>query len=760
MDFFKVFLGEIKNIKKSKYLIIALIVIMLMPLAYGGLYLAAFWDPYGNTEDIPVAVVNLDKGANRENKSYNFGDELVDNLKGNDSLGWKFVKTVESAEKGVKGDKYFAMVVIPENFTNQLLDVEKGKINKPKVIFETNKKKNYIVGIITDKASDAIEKGIREKTSIKFTELAMDNLSELRDGLKRASDGSTLLKDGISTMNGKMPQLSNGVESLADGANSISLGIGELNNKIPQMVDGTEKLKDGSNQLKSGLSQLSQGMDNLNNKDKGLSAIKSGSDKMKNQIAHQVYNGLASNNDLSNGISQLSNSITQVGQVIDSKNVPISNEMKSSLQRDINNINSLNSILNSIKPNSNNDNSQELLLKLSVILNGANTESSVSSIYVSGKNLEKISDEIKNMPNYSTTESLKALDNNIRTLSQSMLSLDSNLSELKTALSLYQGIYAISDGIGQATNGVNKLQTGVNELYNGSENLYSGLDTMNKKTKEMQNGVGTLYEGSLQLKEGAQTLSGKIPELKDGLDKLYDGSDKLNSNLLDGEKRLSDKLVTDKEKMSDFVSKPVNMDNTSLYDVDKYGVGLAPNFVSLGLWMGALMLFFIINDKVDDSLGNVKASSVMLGKYLFCCIIGVFQAILLSLAVMKLGLHPPNILSYMGFNIFLSWVFISISMTLVFLFGDIGRLGVVIMLLLQLTSSGGTFPKELLPGFFKNANPLLPFTYSISALRELGLGPDKMVVRKDILILSIILIGFLGLGVIMKQREDNIKESI
>lgn len=756
MDFLKVFLGELKNIKKSKFLMIALIVVMLMPLAYGGLYLAAFWDPYGNTKQIPVAVVNLDRGTQRENKSYNFGNDLVNNLKDNDSLGWKFGETVEGAEEGIKGDKYFAMVVIPENFSKQLLDIEKGKVDKPNIIFKTNKKKNYIVGLITDKASLAIERGIREKASIKFTEVVMDSFDTVDEGFEKAADGSGLLKDGISTMKDSTPQLVDGVGKIADGSSDLSGGIGQLNEKVPQMVEGTQELKNGSEELKAGLSQLAQGINTLNSNDKGIPAIKNGVDQMKSQIMKQVSLEL-SGKDVSGGLNQLSSGIGQVSQVINANNLPISNELKQGLQTDIKNINSLNSTLGSFKSG---NLSNESINNLLYLLSGGSQSSPVTVLNTAGKHLDSLSSQIQSIPNYSSVSSLVQLNESIKTLSTGAKTLDSGLSGMRTTMALYQGISTVSDSLGQATVGISELQSGANALYSGSETLSAGLGTLNDKTKELEEGVGKLYAGSKILTDGTSTLKSKTSELGEGVNKLYNGADELNTKLVDGHKELSDKLKIKDNDIENFVSDPVNMDNTPLFEVDKYGVGLMPNFVSLGLWMGALMLFFLINDKVDDELSNVKSSSVMLGKYMLCCGIGILQAILLSLFVMKLGLNPPSALSYIMFNIFLSFVFISISMTLVFLFGDIGRLCVVIILLLQLTSSGGTFPKELLPSFFQNINPILPFTYSISALKELALGVDKVVLRHDILILSLVLVTFLGLGTILKGRIDNFKAKL
>ena len=954
MNFFKVIKDEIKTILGNKMLIGTLIVITLFPLIYGGIYLAAMWDPYGPTDNIPVAVVNLDQGAEKDDIPYKFGSDLEDTLKDNDDIGWKFVKTVKEAEDGLMGDKYYAILVIPKNFSQQIMDVEHGKLKKPKIIFKANKKKNYIVGLITDKAMGAVENGLKEKTSAQFTEIIVDSLETLRDGLetaadgtytmkdgitelkdnipaldnaiekiedgtstleeklgdaedggnqlkegigtlkskvpdlldgierlhnatsnlnenvKTAHDGSILLRDGALGLNDKLPDLSDGVDSIFEGSTSLKEGIGQLDDKIPDLVDGVDKLKDGAKDLRNGISTVVKGIeDKLGDEKDKKKKFDEDKKQPKKGLDEQVVNKLVAGitplvPSLTNeqqGLPYLIGGLNQIsgGLELLKRSMPTDQQkqivegLKNSIDKDSPDMTSL---VQSFKDIGEGNNVQGALLNLSKLLVRKDVDSEYCVIENTIKDSNNVKVFIKNVVGQygididtvpieklpDNLKPLKQLYDGARLISSTLSGLHPKFKELEDGLNMYQVMYQMQSYDKTMIPKLNGVLEGLNALYEGSNKLYNGLDTLYDKTISLQDGIGLLYNGSKDLNDGADKFQGmvpvlvggisqltdgtrdlsdglfklekgtgtlsdkvkelnekapdiqegvnllydgtfeltdglvklkeasgklndgaaklkdKMPDLKDGVNDLYEGASTLNSSLAKGGEKISDRLVRSSKTMGDFVANPINLDDTPLFDVDKYGVGLSPNFISLGIWMGGLMLFFLITDKVnEEKVGKVRSASAMFGKYLFCCAVGTVQAILLSVAVMKLGLNPINTLNYIGFNIFLSWVFIAICITCVFLLGDVGRVLLIILLLLQLTSSGGTFPKELVPKFFQVINPYLPFTYSISGMREIISGPNSVVLKRDIAVLATTMVTFLSIGLIFKGRVDNFK---
>ena len=213
--------------------------------------------------------------------------------------------------------------------------------------------------------------------------------------------------------------------------------------------------------------------------------------------------------------------------------------------------------------------------------------------------------------------------------------------------------------------------------------------------------------------------------------------------------------------MGEFASQAIDMNSEAINKIPNYGTGFAPYFMPLSLWIGAIMLFFVIPSKLKDE-ENLSNFDTVAGKYLSYAFVGILQALLVSTVVLILGLKPTNIGVYFLTNIFLSLVFIAIVQCFISLFGDAGRLLSIILLILQLTACAGTFPLEVLPKFFKILYPFMPFTYAVQALREV-ISADIInysIVIKDILILSLMLILFLAISIALKKVGEKITSAI
>lgn len=912
MNFLKVLWSDVSNIFRNRFIRASVIAVILIPLIYGGLYLAAFWDPYGKTENIPVAVVNMDKGGVSDDKKVNYGDDIVANLKDNDDLQWKFVKTQKEAEEGLTGDKYYAMMIIPKDFSQHLLDIDKGKLDKPKIIFVANKKKNYIVGLISDKASKSLKESVTKSIVDNFGIKVYDSLYEVRDGMSAAADGTAQIKDGVTDMKDKVPAMENGLNKLYDGAttlndklndavdgsNKLRDGLGTLNGKMPDLVDGVSRLLkgssnlnekigdawDGSKQLRDGSASL---LDKMPDMTEGIDKLYDGSTSVQDGL-HEVHDNMPKLVDgvfdlrdgskklrdglekvklgsegLSGGVKQLEDGASGMQSQLAAKIVPVLKanmaKLKAGSAMIADGINQLNEkipkeapvkekseetvkianklveTVNKLSSSIDNDDKEGInsnLVALGELLNGYAPAFQKSELNQAMDNLNQIGEAVP--PLKPITDKLNG----------AISVFDGSLSEAKDPLKLLQGTGALKDGAGKIqTEGVEALSKGVSDLYDGSKKLYNGLDELyeksldlkdgtdslyngsqnlrdgigkfkgtvpeltngvntmsdgtrdlsdglfkihegsqtlkeklgelNQKVPDLQSGVQELYDGSTdlsdgllklfdgsgKLKDGIKTLKDKIPDLQEGVDKLYEGVAQLNDKLTEGAKKVGEKLVPSSKQMGNFISEPVNMKDKPLADIDKYGEGLAPYFICLSLWVGALMMFFVITEKVNSDI-KVGPAAVVMGKYLSYAAVGILQAIFISFAVIKLGLRPINVPLYYVFNIFLSLVFIAIMQNFIFLFGDVGRLLAVIVLLLQLTSSNGTFPGELLPAFFKSVGPFLPFTYAISAMREINWGINYSIIAKDSMVLGAMLIVFLTFSICLKKYSNKFKLSL
>jgi putative membrane protein len=618
---------------------------------------------------MPVAVVNLDKGTMMDGKNVSYGKDIVDKLKGNKNIGWKFVTNIDEANEGLDGKKYYAMFVIPENFSSKVLSAKDSKPEQANILYSANEKKNFLAAQINGKVLGELKAEITKTISKEYTKVTFDSLYDVKDGMQKAADGSLQLKDGIATLNGKIPELSDGVTKIDDGANKLNDGVNKLNS-------GLGDAKNGASALNGGIAQLSGKIPVMG---KGVSDLYSGS------------------RDLATGAQKVSAGADGVAAGV---NKLLEGSAKS-----------------------------QAAIQQAVIA------------YMGNHDVSKL----------------------IGTLSavQAQSATPDNLALIKQ---LKDGAQAVSGGAKGIADGSAKLNVGLAQLNENIPALTTGVTQLNTGSATLVNGLGKLYDGSTQLKDGSTqlkdgtgALKGKIPELASGTLKLADGSKELNDKLVEGSTKINKSLVNDSKTMAEFVSEPINMDQKPIHPVATYGAGFAAYFLALSLWIGALMMFFVITDEVDDDI-NASPGSIVLGKFLSYGYIGIAQAVLASGVVMLLGLKPNNVPLYFALNILMSLVSIAIIQCLVFLMGQVGRILAIILLLLQLTACAGTFPLELVPNFFKVLNPLMPFTYYTLGLREAISGCNYAVYSKNVTVLVLVGVVFIIISVLMKGHADKLQK--
>lgn len=908
MKLFKIAGRDIASIFKNRFIRISVTAIIIVPLLYSLLYLAAFWDPYSRLDKMPVAIVNLDKGGTKNGENISYGKEIEDGLKDNKDLGFKFGVSLEEAKEGLQGDKYYAIFVIPEDFSSKILAVEDGKIAKPSIDYIANEKKNFLAAQINKNVASQIKAKIIGSISDEFTKITFDNLYEVKDGMKEAADGSNKISDGLGTLKDKVPQMQDGVNKLYNGSTALSNGLGELQGKLPPMTRGIGVLNSKVNiaaeefnkhpelqgltdektinSLKSVVidAKILQSSDtsalemlpsiaapkNIGLMNKTFNDFKAiDINKAKNLIISSGVDNLMSTENINN-LSKLMKDTESLSKLNVNKVQPLiglmqqSGKLKgimdeaSNLSKvDISGINSFiqaqkvsskefitnsqalnthkNELEAAIKTNQNLTPAQ--VTQLLAVIEGYNTltaetskqmEDSASAMNRMSENLYALSKMQKDLKDNSeviegvkdalSDENITYLNSVLPELLEVKKDLDSNAKNLAAVKGVLQAVdtadlkdtltkvKALESDLVQVTPIIESLEKNITpqqlasiqaspalvnqllkmkqdlndnakvlevaenalsdkniamakgliasipELKNGVNQLYVG-------SNQLANGVNKLSNGSIQLTEGLKELNSKVPELSDGVNKLYNGSKGLSTKLEEGSDELNSKLKVKSEDMGEFVSEPITLNEAPVNKVPNYGTGFTPYFIPLSLWVGALMMFFVITDKVDDELGASPAS-IVVGKFLSYGFIGVMQAVLASAAVLTLGLKTANIPLFFLFNIFLSFVFIAIIQSLIFLLGDAGRLLSIVLLILQLTSSGGTFPLEVVPRFFKFLNPLMPFTYATGGLREIISGVDYSVLGHDTVILAVTMIIFLIISVLMKGHADKVQEKI
>lgn len=681
------FKQELKSLFTNRKMLISIIAILFIPILYSGMFLWAFWDPYDRLEDLPVAIVNSDTGAELDGEKYELGNEFVDKLKESKEFSFQFVDK-KTGYKNLKNQKYYLLVEIPESFSENATTLMNEHPEKLELKYVPNESFNFLSAQIGETAIEKIKGALSVKVTETYAETMFENLTKMADGFQAADEGAGKLKsgidevnDGANTLQEKLTLLaekqvqfkegttkvSSGTQELESGAKTLADGLGKLTEGQTQLLDGAVKAEDGTKSLQSGITQASQGIKTAEEKMgqivTGTKDIKAGSDTLTsslNQFAEGAGSASKGAADVKNGVAALQSQLEPVMAALPAEN-------------------------------------QAALKEAFAQLNAGTAK----------------------------------LETGNQTLAASAVKIaDGSASLSQNVGKLNEGQIAMQQGLQQLNDGGAQLQSGAGELAAGQSKLTAGLVTFGEKLNEAKAGGNALAAGANTLNTGVTQLSDGSKQLADGSVQLADGSSKIASGttkLADGSKELKDKLndaakesseVKANDETYNMVAEPVEVAKESVNKVPNYGTGFTPYFLSLGLFVGALLLSIVF--PLREPVGIPKNGfSWFISKFGVIAGVGIIQAVVASLLVIALlGIEVQSVPLFILFSIITSLVFITLIQLLVTVMGDPGRFIAIIILILQLTTSAGTFPLELIPEPLQVFNRLLPMTYSVRGFKE------------------------------------------
>ncbi|MGK9483657.1 YhgE/Pip family protein [Bacillus tropicus] len=855
---------EFTQIIKSKKILIPIIAVLFVPILYAGMFLWAFWDPYKQLDDLPVAVVNLDKGAVFDGKPIEVGKGLVDNLKDNTSFKWEFVSEKE-AKKGMEGRKYYMLVRIPDDFSSNATTLLKDEPKPLNLEYIPNESLNFLSSQIGGTAIEKIKGEVASTLTKTYAEKMFDSIqdvskgladgaegaSKLHDGSNELHDGSSKVTDGLHTLQGKSGEMKDGVQKLADGSNKlqdgsgkVTAGLNTLNSKsgIGKLQDGSGKVTDGLNTLNSktgemqkGISELHDGSEKVTN---GLSILVSKTGELKTGTT-ELSNGMEKlvggqsqlekgSQEIQKGLQELNNkvqnSVAELGEM--QLKVPsILNTVNEKIDGAGANVNQLNELTQSTAGDAKNAaqdvaNLQKQIESLpkeyqeqlqpfitNAVKSTATVQQKAAGVaggtnklneevkQLKGEISEKTSGMQSKMPNPedvgNLTSGIKKLTNAQNEFVSKFHGLGEGLGNAKVGADrlkngsgqLIDGVNQLFDGSGKVTEGLGTLSVGANQMAGGINKLADGSSQVTGGLGTLSVGITKLADGSNQVTTGIGTLNGGLnkmstgsTQLIDGVNKLADGSGKVTDGLVkvnDGSGELAEKLgegaektgeVKGTDKMYDMFASPVKVKTEKMAEVPNYGTGFTPYFLSLGLFVGALLLSIVY--PLRDTVGVPKSGfSWFISKFGVLLSVGIIQAVVADVILLfGLGVEVQSIPYFILFSIVTSLAFIALIQCLVTAFGDAGRFIAIITLIIQLTTSAGTFPLELIPKFLQPFNAWLPMTYSVSGLKAVVSSGDFDFMWKNIGILMIFIV-VLSLGTIAsltwmhKRQFKNIAEN-
>lgn len=683
----KLLYQELLAIFRNKKLLIPIIAVLFIPVLYSGMFLWAFWDPYEQLSDLPVAVVNEDHGAVIDGKELELGDNLTQKLKESKDFGFEFVNE-EEGKKGLENQKYYMLIEIPENFSENATTLMDEEPKKLELVYRPNESFNFLSAQIGETAAERIKASVSEKVSETYAETMFGKMGELADGLDKASDGaseitvgaekvktgSKELYDNLELLAGKSIEFNQGMNTASSSTKELAKGANSLTSGLSQLEEGHKKLESASGELLQGESDLAAGavelQEGMNTANSSISSLTDGTSKIKqgsDQLAQNLSAWKNGSDSAAAGASELHAGIQ---------------ELQTQLQK-------MQPLLSAYP-----EQQKQLAGALAKLEAGS-----------------------------------AGLADGTRNLSDSAGKLEGGAEQLSGSLDeLLQGQRKFQNGMTALSSGSEKVAAGAQKLQSGQEQFNSGMLTFGNKLQEAKNGSNKLSEGTSKLAGGLDKLTEGSSAMTAGADQLADGAGKLadaNGKIADGTSELQDKLAAGAEEAKinpdqetyNMLAAPVKLDKEEINSVPNYGTGFAPYFLSLGLFVGALLLSIVF--PLREPAG-VPASGFnwFRSKFAVLAGIGVIQALIADLIlIVGLGLDVKSLPLFMVFSIITSITFIALVQFLVTTLADPGRFVAIIVLILQLTTSAGTFPLELIPGFLQKFNALLPMTYTVQGFK-------------------------------------------
>ncbi|PEK54176.1 phage infection protein [Bacillus toyonensis] len=623
-------------------------------------------------------------------------------------------------------------------------------------------------------------------------------------GIGKLVDGSGKITDGLHLLNSKTSELRDGSEKVTGGLNKLVSKSGELKTGTTDLSNGMGKLAEGKSQLEKGSQEIQKGLQDLNSNIQksaaGLEEMQSKVPSILNTVNEKIDGAGANVNQLNeltqstagdakNAAQEVANLQKQIESLpkeyqeqlqpfitsavkstatVQQKAAGVAggtNKLNEEVKQLTGEIDQKTSGLQNTLPNP--AGVKTLAGGVEKLTNAQNEF--VSKFHGFGEGLDNAkigADKLKD-GSVQLIDGVTQLQSGSGKVTAGLGQLSAGVNQLADGSSqvtgglgtLSVGVTKLADGSSQVTGGLGQLSVGVTKLADGSSQVTGGLDTLSVGAGQMSGGITQLENGSGQVTTGLNTLSTGSTQLIDGVNKLADGSGKVTDGLVkvnDGSGELAEKLGEGAEKTGevkgtnktfDMFANPVKVKAEKLAEVPNYGTGFTPYFLSLGLFVGALLLSIVY--PLRDTVGVPKSGfSWFISKFGVLLSVGIIQAIVADVILLfGLGVEVQSIPYFILFSIVTSLAFIALIQCLVTAFGDAGRFIAIITLIIQLTTSAGTFPLELIPKFLQPFNTWLPMTYSVSGLKAVVSSGDFNFMWQNIGILMIFIV-VLSLGTI------------
>lgn len=725
--------------------VIAVIVSMglvVVPALYAWFNIAASWDPYGNTKALKVAVANNDKGYKSDlvPVRINVGETIISTLRANDQLDWQFVNS-DKAIDGVESGEYYAAIVIPKSFSADMMTLFSPDIKHAQLKYYLNEKINPIAPHITDQGATTVVNTIDKTFAKTIAQVGLDLASnvlrysqspQMAEYMRNLDDNLTTVAD---TLTGASQQVTS-YSQLLGSANDIVDSTGRL---LSSATKAGRQARNALKQGKSGATSItSAGASVTSSVNTALNQVSDAFDQVAAKV-NKAFDALGTDSTTAaNQLKELSEQISSGESLYDTY------------------ITSLKHMRASVEQLPDGDAAKQALLDA--------IDREIALLEAAKGDTQKLAQELKDASTQ-VTQNAAAAEHSRKEILGRIASAKQSITDVR------------DDYTTNVKPKIDALASTVSTLISQTDGMITQLNGTADDLDDVTSGVGSNV-ASIQSTLGAiaKKLDSSAATVKELITKLDAGdSDSVSDS---GESDELRALTTaNASTLSTLISAPVALHRVAVYPIANYGSAMAPFYTILSIWVGAIilcaMLKVTISDRekahvlgLGDALpriagpsrpGNASRWGLRLdheyfGRYAIFALLALLQGTLVCLGDMYfLGVQANHALQFLAVGWLAALVFSNIVYTLTVSFGDIGKAVAVVLLVMQVAGSGGTFPIETLPKFFQLLYPFLPFPHAIDAMHAAMAGSYGNEYLLDMVYLALFLIPSLLLGLVLRK---------
>lgn len=698
-----IFKADVRGLVKNVLALIIIIGLCILPSLYAWFNIYSNWDPYANTGNIKIAAYSEDEGYTGEDGTVqNMGGKILDNLKENTAIGWTMVNSGEEAIEGVKSGDYYAAVVIEKDFSYKMFNMFAEGFANPGITYYENEKKNAVATKITDTAVSTLQQSI----DAQFVDVVIRTVFEQTNNVSGEIETNNKIKeftDKLTAVNNNLITYETTIESLISANKELTTSVGKAQDEIDSLKGQVDTGIDDVTGVQNGISTTRTSLSDFNAKVKeSVAQIESSLDKVASDIE---------NTTVTDDVRKMADDMIQTMKDV--------NTLKKEALK-------LEAAIKGIKlPSDYDKETQDALNAIGSVIGNADDIREV----INGLGITDAADKVTSRIEAELAKKTDSIEDAVRTCKD----YASNMRNMFTN-SLMPQIDGILANTEQILATVNTLLESINTTLENTRTIFDGM-------------VSTIGSTNQSLEQMQVIIQGVSEKLK-SVTELFNGTTE------DERVQALRKLMSgDPDTYGEFFSEPVKIDTVEVYPIANYGSAMTPFYTVLALWVGALLLTALVKVKAEPkNLQGVKLHQLYFGRYLLFFVLGQIQALVVVLGDIYL-LHCQILdKGLFWFTASLtSFVFTLLVYSLTLSFGDIGKAVAVVIMVIQIAGSGGTFPIELLPSVYRNIYIFFPFPYAINAMRETIGGMYGNMYVKSLLQLMIFAVAALVLGLVIRK---------